>query len=208
MNAPAEPPLLSLRKISKAFAGVDALHEVSLDLFPSQVLALLGENGAGKSTLMNIVSGNLQPDSGTIRVGRRESSLAAMQAWLYGSVLPISTRNYPRSVPCLYWRTFFWMITGQTVGGSSIGAEWWSSARELLSRVGGKNIDPEAQVSGLGIADQQIVEIAKALSRNARLLIMDEPTSSLTPHKWQRYFKIVRELRGRRRIDCFYRSSA
>ena len=75
------------------------------------------------------------------------------------------------------------MITGQTVGGSSIAAEWWST-RESCSRASvAKILDPGAQVSGLGIADQQIVEIAKALSRNARLLIMDEPTSSLTPHE-------------------------
>jgi len=66
MNAPAELPLLSFRKISKAFAGVDALHEVSLDLFPSQVLALLGENGAGKSTLLKILAGAQYQDSGNI----------------------------------------------------------------------------------------------------------------------------------------------
>jgi len=197
MNAPVELPLLSLRKISKAFAGVDALHEVSLDLFPSQVLALLGENGAGKSTLMNIVSGNLQPDSGTIEweSGSRHlpNASAALRlgiAHIHQELSGIGALSVMENLFLDDYRANRWGFIDR---GRMV-----VDARELLSRVGGKNIDPGAQVSGLGIADQQIVEIAKALSRNARLLIMDEPTSSLTPHEVAALFRIVRELRGRR----------
>jgi ribose transport system ATP-binding protein len=197
MNAPAEPPLLSLRKISKAFAGVEALHEVSLDLFPSQVLALLGENGAGKSTLMNIVSGNLQPDSGTIEwdggIRHLPNAGAALRlgiAHIHQELSAIGALSVMENLFLDNYRANRWGFIDRR--------RMAVDARELLSRVGGAHIEPAAQVAGLGIADQQIVEIAKALSGKVRLLIMDEPTSSLTPHEVEALFRIVRELRSRR----------
>jgi ribose transport system ATP-binding protein len=196
MNAQAEPPLLSLHKISKAFAGVQAVHDVSLDLFSGQVLALLGENGAGKSTLMNMVSGNLQPDSGYLEwkgsVCLLPNAGAALRigiAHIHQELSAIGALSVMENLYLDEYRANRWGFINRR--------RMLVDARELLSRVGGENIDPRAQVSGLGIADRQIVEIAKALSRNVDLLIMDEPTSSLTPHEVESLFRIVRELRGR-----------
>ncbi len=192
---PEPPPLLSLRKISKAFAGVEALREVSLDFFPGQVLALLGENGAGKSTLMSVASGNLQPDNGSIEWEGHSHQLpnaaAALRlgiAHIHQELSAIGALSVMENLFLDDYRANRWGFINRR--------QMLVDARLLLSRVGGDHVDPAAAVSGLGIADQQIVEIAKALSRNVRLLIMDEPTSSLTPHEVAALFRIVRELRG------------
>src|SRR5260370_663946 len=197
MNAPAEPPLLSLRKISKTFAGVEALHDVSLDLFPSQVLALLGENGAGKSTLMNIVSGNLQPDSGTIEwdggIRHLPNAGAALRlgiAHIHQELSAIGALSVMENLFLDDYRANRWGFIDRR--------RMAVDARELLSRVGGEDIEPAAQVSGLGIGGQQIVEIAKDLGGNGRLLIMDEATSSLTPHQVAAPFQSGRQLPSRR----------
>lgn len=196
MSAPAELPLLCLRGISKAFAGVEVLHDVSLDLFPGQVLALLGENGAGKSTLMNIVSGNLQPDRGSFHWNGGPVHLPTASAALRLGIAHIHQEL--STVPALSVMENLFLDNYRANRWGFINRRrMLGEAQGLLARVGGEHINPEAPVSELGIADQQIIEIAKALSGDVRLLIMDEPTSSLTAHEVTVLLRVVREFRDR-----------
>ncbi|MBV9490214.1 MAG: sugar ABC transporter ATP-binding protein [Verrucomicrobia bacterium] len=197
MSAPAagsDLPLLSLRGISKAFAGVEVLHDVSLDLFPGQVLAVLGENGAGKSTLMNIASGSLPPDHGSlhwngspIHLPNASAALRLGIAHIHQELSTVPALSVMENLFLDNYRANRWGFIDRR--------RMLADARGLLARVGGEQIDPERQVSELGVADQQIIEIAKALSGEVRLLIMDEPTSSLTAHEVAALLRLIRELR-------------
>ncbi|MBV9671303.1 MAG: sugar ABC transporter ATP-binding protein [Verrucomicrobia bacterium] len=187
--------VLALRGISKSFSGVEVLHSIDLDFYPGEVLALLGENGAGKSTLMNIVSGNLQSDSGAIHWDG-----APIEITHTALSLRIGIAHIHQELSCIGALTVMENLFLNDYCSGRFGLidrrAMLKKARALLARVGGEHISPEAEVVHLGIADQQIVEIAKAISRHLRLLIMDEPTSSLTAHEAAALFRIVRELRA------------
>src|SRR6266545_3371182 len=189
-------PIIELRDISKQFPGVRALDHVSFDVLPGEVHALLGENGAGKSTLIKIMTGAYQPDSGTIlfddkpvEIGGTSQSQNLGIAAIYQELslypeLTIAENIFMGHQP----RMRFGLIDWQTMQ---------QRARELLHELDADDLDPLQKVSGLSVGNQQRVEIAKALSQSARVLIMDEPTAALTQHDVDQLFAIVRRLRER-----------
>ena len=188
---------LELRGVSKRFPGVIALNDVTLEVRAGEVHALLGENGAGKSTLIKTIAGVYRPDAGDIRVDGRMASI----------------RN-PHDAQALGISTIFQEFTlapDMTVAENIfLGREPLRFAplaivdrralirhtRDVLASLD-LQIDPGAKVKHLGVAQQQMVEIAKALSLDARLIIMDEPTATLTAHEIQRLFEAIDRLKRR-----------
>ena len=192
--APVTSPLLEASAIAKSFAGVRALRGVSFDLAPGEVHALVGENGAGKSTLIRIFTGAEQPDAGTLRVagsasGRLDPSAARALgiAAIYQQPSLFPDLSVAENVALALDRTTSWRPID------------WAGRRaraaELLSRVGG-SIDPRRLVESLSMPEQQLVEIAKAIGADARILIMDEPTASLTGREVDRLLAVIRRLRA------------
>ncbi|MCO6454351.1 MAG: sugar ABC transporter ATP-binding protein [Pirellulaceae bacterium] len=191
MTAAAD--LLSVRGISKSFPGVRALQGIDLRLRSGEVLALLGENGAGKSTLLKILAGALQPDQGTIEVlGQPLRATSPRAAQRAGIGVIYQEFNL---VPALTAReNIFLGQESSRLGLLRIGDER-RRAERLFERIGVR-IDPEALVRGLTVAQQQVVEIAKALAFSARILVMDEPSAALSPREVQGLFGIIGELRA------------
>lgn len=186
-------PLLALHGIGKRFAGVVALDQVDFDLQRGEVHAVCGENGAGKSTLMKVMSGQYQPDTGSITFKGEELRFATPQAaQKHGVVMIHQELNL---VPHLTVAENIFLAREPRRGWFIDRARLHSDARRCLERLG-VNISPDAQVSTLSVAQQQMVEIAKALSMEAEVLIMDEPTSSLTESETDRLFAIIHELKG------------
>jgi rhamnose transport system ATP-binding protein len=187
-------PLLQLSDIRKSFLAVRALKGVSFDLKAGEVHALLGENGAGKSTLIKVITGAHQPDSGTIHVnGEGVEKLAPASAHKLGIA---AIYQQPALFPDL---SVAENIALALEPPKTLRRIQWSAryeqARQLLQRVGA-NIDPDADVRSLSMPEQQLVEIAKALGTGARILIMDEPTASLTQKEVQLLLGVVRDLRA------------
>jgi ribose transport system ATP-binding protein len=185
-------PLLSVRGVTKRFPGVVALDGVRLDLYKGEVHALCGENGAGKSTLMKILSGVQQADAGEIvykgQPCRVQSTIEAEAA---GIAIIHQELNL---IPHLSVAENIFLAREPKMGPFVDASRMRTAARALLDRLK-LAIDPDALVKSLSVAQQQMVEIAKALSLNAELLIMDEPTSSLTESETERLFEIVNELK-------------
>jgi ribose transport system ATP-binding protein len=187
-------PLLEVRGISKQFSGVRALDGVSLTLARGEVLAVVGENGAGKSTLMRIVAGVTQPTAGEIIVdGKPVEFTSVAQALRRGISLIHQELNLADNLSVAA-NIFlgreprrFGIIDQRTIE---------REAQKYLDMVG-LDVSPQTLVSTLAIGKQQLVEIAKALSTNARILIMDEPTSSLSEHESRKLFDVVCDLRSR-----------
>jgi len=186
-------PLLEMRGISKLFPGVRALDDVDLTLYPGEVLALLGENGAGKSTLIKILGGAHAPDAGEIYIEgsrvRIDSPQAAQQA---GVGIIYQEFNL---IPALTARENIFL------GSHRHALSWLNAARErqeaerLFDRIG-IQVDPEMPCRDLTVAQQQIVEIAKALSLEAKIVVMDEPTAALTPHEVEGLSRVIEELKA------------
>jgi ribose transport system ATP-binding protein len=185
-------PLLEALSVTKRFAGVTALRAVSFDLRPGEVHALMGENGAGKSTLMKILSGVHTDYEGEIRIGGVPVRLASVRdAEAAGVAIIHQELNL---VPELPVAANIFLGREPLIGGVLLNRRATvAAARGLLSRLG-IDLDPEVRVAGLRVGEQQLVEIAKALSLEARILIMDEPTSALSPAECERLFRIVRGL--------------
>ena len=199
-SEPARPdesaplPLLRVERVTKSFPGVLALQDVSLEVHPGEVLGLVGENGAGKSTLMTILSGVYQPDSGEIvfdgkpvmlHSPRQAQDLGISIIYQEFNLMPnlsveenVFVGREPNSGKFVRWR----QLRKQTT--------------DLLDQLGVR-LNPGAIVRTLSVAEQQMVEIAKALSLNARLVIMDEPTSALTDTEVTALFEIIRGLKER-----------
>jgi rhamnose transport system ATP-binding protein len=185
--------ILKLEGISKAFAGVKALVGVDFDVRPGEVHALLGENGAGKSTLIKIMAGVHKPDSGTIKIdgnvvafaSPREASHAGI-ATVYQEPLLFPDLNVAENI-----------FIGHTDRGTVTKWRQMSREAERILATLGVALDVKSPARGLTLAAQQSVEIAKAISLNVRVLIMDEPTASLSAHEVAQLFKIVRDLRDR-----------
>jgi ribose transport system ATP-binding protein len=198
LPAPVSPTsdLLRMEGITKRFPGVIALQKVSLSLKPGEVLALMGENGAGKSTLMKILGGAYQPDEGQIvvdghpavldgvREARRRGIALIHQELMLARNLDISSNIF---------------LGNESARGGLMKplrrAQMNAKSAALLKRVG-LNLSPTVSVATLTAGQMQMVEIAKALSLNARIIIMDEPTSSLTAGESEQLFKIIRQLRS------------
>ena len=188
------PPLLALHGITKRFPGVTALADVSLDVRAGEVLGLLGENGAGKSTLLKIVSGAQRPDGGTIAWQGRPVTLATPhQAQLRGIVTIYQEFNL---VPDLTIAEN--VFIGREPLRTARLIDWPRLARDTaeVTRRIGLDLDPMTSVRDLSVAEQQMVEIARALSMQSRLIIMDEPTSALSETEVARLLRIMDGLRG------------
>lgn len=186
--------ILDLKKISKSFSGVEVLHEVSFSLRPGEVHALLGENGAGKSTLVKVITGVHRPDSGEIYLDdapvhfsdtheSRQAGIAAIyQELTLFPDLDVAENIFVGRQPV-------------TRGGRVDWRKLYTEAGKLLESLG-VHLDLKQKARSLSIAQQQMVEIARAFSINARILIMDEPTSSLTLNEVADLFRLVRRLRA------------
>ncbi|HEX8499070.1 MAG TPA: sugar ABC transporter ATP-binding protein [Pyrinomonadaceae bacterium] len=189
-------PILEMRGIGKRFPGVVALEGVSLEVYPGEVVALIGENGAGKSTLMKILGGVYQPDGGEVLI---EGRPAGVHSVADANALRIGFIHQELNV----------LENLDVAGNIFLGREprrgglfsridrrkMYADAEAYLKRLG-LNVPADTPLSRLSIAQQQLVEIAKALSQDARILIMDEPTSSLTLSETERLMQVVKELRA------------
>lgn len=186
-------PLLQLRGIGKSFGASRALRDVSFDLHAGEVHALLGENGAGKSTLIKIITGAHAPDGGTMEMdGQRVTHLTPAAAHRLGIAC---IYQQPALFPDLTVAENIGLRLEATVAFRRV--DWpgrRARAVQLLQRIGA-DIAPEAEVRSLSMPAQQLVEIASALGAGARLVIMDEPTASLTQQEVGRLLALVRELR-------------
>jgi rhamnose transport system ATP-binding protein len=187
-------PILSLRDATKAFAGVHALEGVSLDLYGGEAHALVGENGAGKSTLVKILGAVHQPDSGSLVIDGREVILGGTADARDAGIAVIYQE--PTLFPDLSVAENVFigrqpLRSGRRIDYRAMEAE----VRQIFDRLGVK-MDPDRIARGLSIAEQQLVEIAKALSSEAKVLIMDEPTAALSPVEVERLFKIAETLRS------------
>src|SRR5215813_14787463 len=187
--------ILALSNISKSFPGVTALDSVELTVALGEVVALIGENGAGKSTLMKILAGIYQPDSGTIQIqGRTAVIRSPREAAQLGigiihqeleviDSLDIAANIFLGREPV---RGPLRLIDRKRIEADTEG---------VLARLN-LQLSPRTLVGELSTAHQQMVEIARAISLNAQILLMDEPTSSLTLHETDQLFQVVRDLRA------------
>lgn len=184
--------MLELSGIQKSFGGVRALRNGCLDLRAGEVHALLGENGAGKSTLIRILAGALQPDAGTLQLDGRPLRIPSPHE---GRRLGISVVYQEFNlVPTLTVRENLFLGQECATAGCIRRGDERRTASALFERLG-VHIDPETRCSLLSVAEQQLVEIAKALLHKARILVMDEPTAALSARETDRLFTLVRELR-------------
>ena len=187
-------PLLEIEGIGKSYPGVRALGDVDLAVETGEVHALLGENGAGKSTLMKVISGSVVPDAGRIA--------------LNGEAMPFGDPEAARARGIAIVYQELSLIPALTVGENVVLGRWpgrgWGTvdwdrvfegSRRHIDRVGLK-VDPRQEARELGMGERQLVEIAKALSGEARLLLLDEPTSALSDPEADRLFAIIRDLRS------------
>ncbi|MFE7901567.1 sugar ABC transporter ATP-binding protein [Streptomyces sp. NPDC057424] len=188
-----EPPLLSMSGITKSFPGVRALDGVDLDVQAGEVHCLLGQNGAGKSTLIKVLAGAHQPDTGVIRWRGEEvtlrSPIAAMRlgiATIYQELDLVEHLSVAENVHLGHEPT----TAGFVVRGKAAKA----STAVLLGRLGHAEIDPSRLVGELPAAQQQIVSMARALSHDVRLIVMDEPSAALDPDEVDNLFRIVGDL--------------
>lgn len=184
--------IVELEHINKAFPGVKALDDVSFYLKPGEIMALLGENGAGKSTLMKILSGVYTRDSGEIRIfGRKIDDMTPKKAREIGVAIIHQELNL-----CAHLTVAenIFLARETTHSGILSDREMNKQAKTLLNRLN-IDINPDTIVGDLPMSKQQMVEIAKALSINAKILIMDEPTSALTSKEIDDLFLIIRKLK-------------
>ena len=183
-----------MKGVSKSFPGVRALAGVDLVLHRGEVLALLGENGAGKSTLIKILAGAYRPDAGSIVINGHALSFAnPIHAQRAGISVIYQEFNL---IPSLSARENIFLGRERTCKGFIQRRAEQSRALELFAHVG-VQINPETPCRELAIGQQQVVEIAKALSQDARIIVMDEPSAALTSPEVERLFGIVRELKAR-----------
>lgn len=189
----AEAPLLQLEAIEKRFGGIRALRGVSFDLRPGEVHALLGENGAGKSTLIKILSGAYRPDSGRIVLEGSETIFGSPRQAQAAGIATIyqETSLYPD----LSVLENLFMGHQPMKSGRIDWAEMSIRAKGLFERLG-MELPLRARLGDLGKARAQLVEIAKALLQQARILILDEPTAALTTRDAERLMEVVRGLRA------------
>jgi ribose transport system ATP-binding protein len=187
-------PAMEMVGIGKRFPGVLALEDVSVTFEPGKVHALMGENGAGKSTLIKILAGVYQKDMGTIRIGGVETDLRSPSDAIRQGIKVVF-----QEIALISEFTVAENIFLERYPVNGMGSISWKTIRNdaaaLFERVGFK-VDPGAKVGDLPVSQQQMVEIARALAREARIVVMDEPTSSLTPNEVALLFGVIRRLTG------------
>src|ERR671920_600099 len=187
------PAIFRLRNVTKHFGGVTAVEDVDFDLQSGEVHALLGENGAGKSTLMKMVHGLYTPDEGTLEVGGEAVEFSSPRdAEAAGiAMIPQELDLFPEL--SVTENLFVGRHRPRTRWGTLDRAAMRAEARERLRSLG-VDLDVTTTVKGLSAANQQIVAIARALVGEARAVVMDEPTASLTEREVQQLFRIISEL--------------
>ncbi|MHB1307642.1 MAG: sugar ABC transporter ATP-binding protein [Limisphaerales bacterium] len=188
------PVVLRIRQLSKSFPGVRALDDVTLEVRQGEIHAVMGENGAGKSTLMKLLAGLEKPDAGEIHLHGQPVHLSSPHDALKRGIAMIHQELMP----------FPHLTVGENVlmgQEPTRGACGWVDRRELHSRAGrlldrlGVTVAPTARMGSLSVGEMQVVEIAKALAHEARVLIMDEPTSALSEREVEKLFTVIRDLR-------------
>src|SRR3954452_11107148 len=188
------PPRLALPRATKNFGPVTALADGSITLYSGEAHALLGENGAGKSTLVKILGGVYRADSGALELDGRPAEFAGPADAVAAGVAVIYQE--PSLFPDLTVAENIFMGRQPLAAGRRIDRRAMQrAAREIFTRLG-VALDPDRPARGLSVADQQIVEIAKALSMRARVLVMDEPTAALTTVEVLRLFEVIKTLRA------------
>jgi ribose transport system ATP-binding protein len=186
-------PLLAVEGISKRFGATRALSDVSFDVRPGEVHALMGENGAGKSTLMKIISGNYQPDAGTIVIGDSpvvlgspRDAMAAGVAIIHQELNTIPDMTVAENLATGHEPVRFGVLDRRAMN---------RQAREKLAKVGA-DIDPGQPIGRLSVGMQQVVEIARAVAEDAKVLVLDEPTASLSKTESEHLFALIRSMRA------------
>lgn len=195
-------PRLTLSGIVKSFPGVKALNGVSLELYPGEVTALVGENGAGKSTLVKVLTGIYQPDAGEIRIngapvhfanphaasGQRITAIH--QETVLFDELNVAENIYLGHAPRTKFKLIDW-------------AKMHADARKILAEIGAGHIKPETPLKQLGIASKHLVAVARAMSIDAEIVIMDEPTAALSHKEIEDLFELVRLLKKQGKAILF-----
>jgi rhamnose transport system ATP-binding protein len=194
-QAPPIAPFIEVEGISKRFGGVTAIKRTDLSLYPGEVHALLGENGAGKSTLVNILAGVLQPDSGTVTVGGEQVVIANPRV---SRSLGVSVvHQHPVVFPDLSVAENM-MFSADVPRTSARTLDWkgvHAQARRAMARLQ-VDLDPRARVGDLSAAEQQLLEIVKALTDETALLVLDEPTAALSKHEVSHLMDVIRRLKA------------
>ncbi|MBO6860727.1 sugar ABC transporter ATP-binding protein, partial [Roseibium sp.] len=194
-------PVLTLSGISKSFPGVKALSEVSLELFPGEVTALVGENGAGKSTIVKILTGIYQPDEGAIAINGTPVSFPTAQDAGRAGVTAIHQETVLFDDLSVAENIFIGHAP-KTRFGLIDRKEMLRKAQALLDRIGAR-IDPNVTLKDLGIANKHLVAIARALSIDAKIVIMDEPTASLSHKEIEETYELVERLKAEGKAILF-----
>lgn len=196
-----DAPVLALDGVTKIFPGVRALSEVSLRLYPGQVTALVGENGAGKSTVVKTLTGIYQPDEGRILVDGRETRFPTAQAAADAGITAIHQETVLFDELSVGENIFLGHAPRGAFGLIDTGA-MMARAREILTGIGAE-IDPEVRLRDLGIANKHLVAIARALSIDARVVIMDEPTAALSHKEIEELYELVETLKAQGKAILF-----
>ncbi len=194
MHSNTAAPLLSVQGLEKSFGGLRALAGVSLEVRRGEVHAVVGENGAGKSTLMKILGGIIPRDAGRTELDGREVSFASPREAIAAGIAVIHQEL--SVLPTMNVVENLFMGRMPTKRGRILWKALEANSRAALAEVG-LDIDPHSLMSNLSISHRQLVEIAKALSIKARLIIMDEPNSSLSDTETERLFSVIGSLKGR-----------
>lgn len=189
---PTEAPLrLSATGITKTYGAFAALTDVDFELRPGEVMALLGENGAGKSTIVKILSGLIQPDEASITIDGETTDLSSAAASQSAGIAVVQQE----------YSTVRTMTVAENLFLGQRSSPWWWRPRvlarrsaEILARVGLEHLDPSTEVGNLSVAEMQLLEIARVLARDARVIIFDEPTAALSDAEIVRVLQAVRRL--------------
>ncbi|MCO6452023.1 MAG: sugar ABC transporter ATP-binding protein [Caldilineales bacterium] len=185
--------VLRAQGLRKSFGGVEVLHGVDIELQGGSVLAVLGENGAGKSTAIKIISGAYTADAGRIEINGEEVKIESPRAGQDQGIRVIYQEMTNAPTLSVSENIFLGHLPNR--GGFVRWNDTYKQAKSVLADLG-VNIDPRREVSDLSVAEHQIVEIARALVADARLLIFDEPTSALSPEEVEHLFALIRRLRA------------
>jgi rhamnose transport system ATP-binding protein len=200
-TAEAAKPVVVLDGISKIFPGVKALSEVRLELYPGQVTALVGENGAGKSTIVKILTGIYQPDGGDIRIDNNPISLPTAQHASDAGITAIHQETVLFDELSVAENIFIGHAPKTRFGLIDI-VQMQRKAAKLLASIGAE-FDPDVKLRDLGIANKHLVAIARALSVDARVVIMDEPTAALSHKEIAELYELVETLKSQGKAILF-----